>query len=949
MSQSKQISPIASRIWRATAAALASMALPAVAGAQSAEPAVPPAAMESITVTGSFIRRTDSETPSPVTAISAEEIAKSGNKTIADVIRSVSADNSGTLTQAFSGAMAGGASGVSLRGLSVDATLVLLDGHRMAPYPLSDDGQKPFVDVSALPLAIVERVEVLKDGASAIYGSDAIAGVVNIILKKQFQGIDLSASAGTSSHWDGGSERFSALYGFGDLGTDGRNVYFNLEVRHQDAIAQEARDSYLKTMNLTPWGGADLRGGIASGNLPYAGTTYTVPGQVIPLNGALAGTAAPYLLPGCAPQNFDPAGGCAWDTNQYKKIQPQTGGLNLSAHWTENLGGGWQSLASANLFHSESEQYRQSNAYNVGTNLVPFAWAGSKTGTVNQFDPATTGVLLPANHPDNPFNPASAYYSAASAFYGPAFSSYVGQPAVFYGALTDIPPQHSIYKTNVLRFVDDVNGTIGSWDVGASIGYIADATNIRYQNYLRPSAFYAALANGSYRVGQNAYLNSPSLYAGLAPETQDTATSNLSYVSVNGSRSLLALPGGDLALATGAEARRLSNRNPGQPNGPQGDVQMDGSFFAEGSQNVYAAFAELDAPLLRTLETSAALRADHYQNTGNSLTPKVGFKWKPLQQFALRGTFSHGFRAPGIAESGNAGSGSSTGPSPVDPLRCNASPGAPNTNQDCGGPGSTVAVLARSNPDLKPEKSHSVTLGVILEPVQNLNFTADYYRIRRDGEIISTPFAQAIPIRSPAPAGSAFPGQIVGYLTPYVNASYSLSSGIDTQAKAILPLDAYGKLTATLDVTHILESQQTVGGNTYHYVGTVGPTGLSGSVGTPATRGSFTLDWAQGPLTVGAIYTYHSALKGVDESVGPNCSQLSASNPHCYVESFGYVNLYGQYEWSRHLEFTGTIANVTNRLPPLDAVTYGGQNYNASLDQVGAIGRYMEVGFRYHL
>ena len=127
-------------------------------------------------VTGSYIRRTNSESPSPVTTIDADEISKSGLNSIADVINTVSADNSGTLAQAFSGAMAGGADGVALRGLSVDATLVLVDGHRMASYPLSDDGQRQFVDISSLPMAIVDRVEVLKDGASATYGSDAIAG-----------------------------------------------------------------------------------------------------------------------------------------------------------------------------------------------------------------------------------------------------------------------------------------------------------------------------------------------------------------------------------------------------------------------------------------------------------------------------------------------------------------------------------------------------------------------------------------------------------------------------------------------------------------------------------------------------------------------------------------------------------------------------------------------------
>src|ERR1017187_1779352 len=163
----------------------------------AADTQVPPAnaagssaTLDTIVVTGSYIRRTNAESPSPVTTIDADQIEKSGLNSIADVIRTVSADNSGTLSQAFSGAMAGGADGVALRGLTVDATLVLVDGHRMASYPLTDDGQRQFVDIDSLPMAIVDRVEILKDGASATYGSDAIAGVVNVILKKEFPGLD---------------------------------------------------------------------------------------------------------------------------------------------------------------------------------------------------------------------------------------------------------------------------------------------------------------------------------------------------------------------------------------------------------------------------------------------------------------------------------------------------------------------------------------------------------------------------------------------------------------------------------------------------------------------------------------------------------------------------------------------------------------------------------------
>ena len=184
--------------------------------------------LQRVTVTGSNIRRVDAETPSPVQVITEADIKKAGYTSISEVLQTLTANGQGTLSSAFPGAFAGSATGISLRGLNTSSTLVLIDGHRMAPFPLSDDGQRSFVDISSIPFDAVERIEVLKDGASAVYGSDAMAGVVNIILKRNFKGTSMTADAGTTQRGGGSTQHASVITGFGDLDVDGWNAYVNL-------------------------------------------------------------------------------------------------------------------------------------------------------------------------------------------------------------------------------------------------------------------------------------------------------------------------------------------------------------------------------------------------------------------------------------------------------------------------------------------------------------------------------------------------------------------------------------------------------------------------------------------------------------------------------------------------------------------------------------------------
>ena len=315
------------------------------AGAQSAPPQTTAAASEEpqlaeVVVTGSLIRRTDSETPSPMQIVTAQDIVDSGYTTISDVLRTISANGAGTLSQSFNGAFATGGAGVALRGLTVGGTLTLIDSHRMVGYPLTDDGERNFVDVSSIPFNAVERVEVLKDGASAEYGSDAIAGVVNIILRKTYTGAEFTAEAGDSMYNDGRMDHFTGLFGGGDLASDGFNWWTAVEYRHQDDILVANRSGNWTNLNWTGFGGTNTTPGAGTNSnvlFPESITGYLVNPTAPNAAGVYPnGLPAESFLPGCS-ASAQAANLCTFSYNG-NELAPQTTNANVLSKFTINLG-----------------------------------------------------------------------------------------------------------------------------------------------------------------------------------------------------------------------------------------------------------------------------------------------------------------------------------------------------------------------------------------------------------------------------------------------------------------------------------------------------------------------------------------------------------------------------------------------------------------------------------
>jgi iron complex outermembrane receptor protein len=950
----------------AIASGALSVATMAPAMAQTDAPA---GAVQRVVVTGSLISRTDTETPTPVQVLTAADIQRSGKTSIAELLSDLASNGAGTLGTGFSGAFANGATGISLRGLTVGATLVLVDGHRIAPYPLSDDSQRSFVDVSSIPFDAIDHIDILKSGASSTYGSDAIAGVVNIVLKKSLNGTRVSAESGKTQHGGGKTNRASFSTGFGDLDVDGFNVFGTAEWRRQEAIKVSDRDNF--DWDNRDWrarGGNDLRLGVPTslnGNLTATNTPffYNAAGPALPGTNPVTGKAY-----GAAdnPANFqflDPskcnftsyrAGGCAIrDTVSF--IQPATENVNVLVGATKKLGNDWELSLKASLFQRNSINNR---------GLAPTY----STTTFAGFTSFNNGVLTPQiGRIPSTLIPAG------------VAGNNLGAPARLYGYVPGTDPGTTRDNTaKTTRFSADLHGTAWGWDMSVAAGATKVTTDIDYSGYLDRKVLYTDINNGTFNpLGGN----SPAVLNAVSPRFSNSLESTLNYFDAVGSRELMTLGAGPLSAALGVHYHKREQNSPPSALTLNGQVGNTDAFVV-GSETNTAIFGELRALPIKDVELSLSSRYDHFDTYGNSFTPSASFKWTPNKIIGFRGNVAKGFRAPNPAEVGNAGS-FFTFNAVNDPINC---VGGKNTNAGSVVNGACAFnppyVQVTDNKNLSPEKSTSYTFGIILEPVKGLNATLDYYNIEVKNQIVTAagndPSYVPLFVRGPATpvdisngdgtshVGIPAAGPIIYATSPYINLGSTKTSGIEADVNYRWRLAAdMGTIKAGLSAAHLFSYVSQTATESYQLAGTQGPSVVGGATGNPKDRAQFTLGWVRGPLDVTATMNYTSSFSALDPSVGGTSCDSSGLDvggrtyfqnlvqpaSYCHVSSFTTTNLNLQYKISPNLTLKGTILNVFDRQPPIDVSTYGNAGtqtaYNASLHQAGAIGRFFSLGLNY--
>ncbi len=947
-------------------------------------------ANKDIVVTGTLFRGATTEY-SPVTVLTADTLQKAGITNISDAVRSISADGAGSIGNGFQGGFSAGGTAVSLRGAGVSSTVVVIDGLRSTNFPLNDDGHNAYVDLNSIPISSIESIQVLKDGASSLYGADAIGGVVNIVTRKHVQGIEGGVEGGATQKGDGEKYRAHLVAGYGDYAAQGFNIYATGEYERNGRISNNSRGFPFNTLDLTSIGGKDNERGddsLTTASTDAIVTRVTQTNLNDPRAGSVANATTPAIfqtlvpLTDCARGTFtvntasQVGTACKHNTpDEYRQILPLQERYGFTARLSVRLSDSIEGYVTGSYSHDRVDiiappvGIRQTQPFGASPTL-----ATSNPGVVLPVYICSAGIncAVAGDRRLNPNNPYAAAY---------ANNPSNGAARIYY-LFGDLRSGSSRIN-EVFRGTAGLKGSFGdSWAWKVDGVYARDNLNLTDYGYTNNAALLTAINTGSYNF-VNPSLNSDAVRNAVAPAINTASNSWIATVDASLSRTLFALPGGDMKVAVGGQFRRESLTN--NSRNPNLNVNGLNTSAAFGQHSVTAGYFEVDAPILDQLDVNVSGRYDHYSEGFNHFSPKIGVKFTPVQGFSLRGTYSQGFRAPTFAESNTRSSyaGFSNFTPPASFVAAHASNPTYSTLYSLGSG-------ATGNPDLKPERSRSFTAGAIFQPKRWLTFTADYFNIKKSDLIVSGPLggqarsnyysvagqtfasaaaAQAAGCAALAATGAGYSCNVVDaadpsnqnalprlliYNTPFVNANYSIISGIDLAASVSLPVTSSIHFTSRVEVTDTFQYDlHLANGTVQKYAGTLGPQELSSGNGTPRLRGNWqnTIAFDKFSLTATAYYVSRIKEVAADEgTLDTSCAAAlykaaDGSDKFCYVNSFIYVDLNATVAVNDKFQVFLNVGNFLNARAPVAPAGYtSSPNYLTSWHTPGLIGRSFRAG-----
>jgi iron complex outermembrane recepter protein len=846
------------------------------------EPPAPAEELETIVITGSNIRGSDIQAALPIQIIDRGEIDRSGARTAEQVLQRISANLIGATTAtSIGGGSPPGMASANLRGMGSGSTLILINGHRAANYAF--DGAA--VDLNSIPLAAVERVEILKDGASAIYGGDAMAGVINFILRPDYAGAQLWARLAETQHGGGNQQQYTASFGHGNLERDGYNAFVTVDWQDSQELRAAARP-YSRTGYLPDQGVNAL-------------SVSTFPANIFdPVNYVVVN---PSYAAGCAPpvslRNPLPDPGfsaCGFDYLSVIDSLPPTQQL--------------ASVAGATLRLSADSQLYGEVVY--AQNQSTLRLAPTPASFVATF--AGAPVLYPANGP---------YYPTTFA----SQQGLSGDLSLLYRTIPLGPRTQQVHTQSVLG-IAGVEGHTRGWDYDLALTYSWNHEHDDFTSgYVSERKFLPAMYSGLI----NPF--GPSTPAGLAllASTQETAQHNGSgttgSIEARFSRTLRELPHGRMALATGLELRHEELSNRYSPEFNTGDLLAEsGNFLNTTSpRDVAGAYAELNVPVAAHAEAQLAARYDHYSDFGSSVNPKVALRWEPVDGLLFRTSWGTGFRPPTLYDLHTPVTSSEDLFLDVsDPLRCPITQQA----QDCS---PSFSQQGGGNRELSPEKSQQFNAGILWSKLKYLSSGADYWKLHKSGNIGAlTPetilgnygaYGHYVTRGPVDPAYPNLPGPIISVDTRNQNLGGLNTAGIDVNLTLRSGLTVAGHFSLRLDGTYVTQWEEQLDG--LHYVSGLGRNIEPVAVGAvPRWRHYLACDWdfRKWQLTLTQNY-----------SAGYTDTNLTPANTERHVAAYGIWDLQATYVGFHGAKLSAGVNNLLDTEPSFSNQTrYSAVGYN---------------------
>ncbi len=748
---------------------------------------------ERVEVTGSRIKRADSEGALPVTVISRAELEASGAVTVAELVRNTTFSTSGQF-RPQSGSSAQSFAGVNLRGLGSNRTLVLIDGRRVAKAPNVGDS----ADMNSIPMAAVERIEILTDGASAIYGSDAIGGVVNVIMRKDFEGVHIMYGVTSPSVVGGDRDEASVLMGFNN--EKGRVV---AGVSHTKRDITFVRDA--------PWG--VVTGASSFSNAMYEpaksadGTSWDTSAPVQSNNTHL-GNAGSCNFPDKGFYVQASTGRCRYDFNLVAADEAATSADSLFVRGELKLSNDWSTYLNASVTRNTSfGRYAP-----VPDNIL--ITPGSA------FDLAHVKTPKPANPDSDPPFAGSTWVEGDPYFLSHRFAAAGNRDTSTDGNLYDVS----------LGFQGSVAGF--DVDVGArrTISKIVETG----RGFIVKGLATTAINNGTYNV-DNPFLNSDTVLKSITHTTgrDSIFTSNEVYASA--SKGLFKMDGGMATLYLGAETRTENYADIYDSLSEAGEVLGSSGSSAAGNRKVDAVTAEMLFPISKQLEATVAGRHEQYSDYGGDFSPKASLRYRPSKEITLRASVGRGFRAPSLPKLNQKPAYSAD--TVVDPRHCAADGGF--TTTQCKSEEFQINGLHIANPGLKSEKSKQWSLGGVWDITPEFSIKADYWNTQITN-VISSITAQEIVDRDNGDSNLAIPaglsirraanGSIVQIISGTANEGVVQYSGIDLNALFQHKLGGFGKFRHELNIAQRLEAKSN-------------GTDFNGTFGEPKMRATLSNNW----------------------------------------------------------------------------------------------------------